>query len=258
MRAQPANVWISGSGPLVAVIIRIIAPVLILRYPLAGMVVAILADTLDVVVVALMRSGTFGDNYTALDKLLDLYALGYAVSVSLFWNNRLASTTSTILFAYRLIGVLVLVLTGLRWILFVFPNIFELFYLFHLSTLKWFRGVEVDGLRRLATVLTLMTLTKMVHEYVLHVGGFGPLPFLWGAILVTIVCCLPTSLLAIAHAARYHKRLRSGHAGDVTHEAATAKMWGWVTAAIGAGLTVIWIGLAGLNLTVSYGEVFSG
>ena len=66
-------------------------PVLILRWPLGGFIASVLADTLDVVIVAAIRSGTFED-YTSADKLLDTYMLAFAALVSWRWQNRIART----------------------------------------------------------------------------------------------------------------------------------------------------------------------
>ena len=246
---------ISDTGPIVAVVIRIITPVFILRWPLGGMVVSVVADTLDVVVVAVIQSGTFND-YTSLDKLLDTYALGFAASVSLLWENKLARRTGTILFAYRLTGVLALALTGSRLALFLFPNIFELFYLYHMATVKWFPNIEVDRYQRLAVVLLLLTLMKMVQEYVLHLEGFQSFDYLSSAVIVTGFCCLPAGITSISYVTLYYRGIRRGNPAKALQFAAKARLWGWVTGAIGSGLVLFWVGLAGLNFTVNYGEVF--
>ena len=241
---------LSDTGPLVAVFIRILAPILILRWPLGGMVVSMLADTLDVVIVATLRTGTFKD-YTSLDKLLDTYSLGFAASVSLQWKNRIARHTSIALFTYRLAGVLALALTGYRWVLFLFPNVFEFFYLYHVATLKWFRAIEVDRCQRLVVALVLLTLMKLVQEYVLHVGGFYSLSYLWGAVIVTVLCCLPTGLGSITYTVLHLRRTGSG---DATL-AAKAKMWGLITLAVGTGFVIFWVGLAGLRFADKFGSV---
>ena len=244
------------TGPAVVIGIRVVAPILILRWPLTGVIVAILVDILDVVIVAAMQSGTY-DNYTSLDKILDTYALGYAVAVSLHWKNKLAKHTSIVLFVIRLTGVLVLFLTGYRWVLFAFPNIFELFFVYHLLTLRGLRTAEVDGMRKLAVVLILLALPKMVQEYELHVGGFLPVPYILRAAVATVFCCLPAIIASITYIAMHRREVKNGRIDDAQHAAVSAKSWGLVTVAMGAGLTIFWIGLAGLNLTVSYGQVFS-
>ena len=46
-------------GPFVVTIVRLIVPVFILRWPLGGLIASVVADTLDVVLIAAIRSGMF-------------------------------------------------------------------------------------------------------------------------------------------------------------------------------------------------------
>lgn len=236
--------------------VRLVAPVLILRWPLGGMLVSIAADYLDVVIVAAIQRGTF-DDYTSLDKLLDIYALGYAASVSLSWKNAMARNTSLSLFGYRLVGVLVLALTGSRWVLFVFPNVFEFFYLYHLATMKWSRWPEIDNRHRLIIVVGLLTLMKSAQEFALHVEFFDSLGYLRGAAILTALCCLPTGIASITYAVLHRLKVKSGNAAMAAWSAERAKMLTYITAAIASGFSLFWIGLASLNLIVGYGIVFS-
>ena len=247
---------ISGAGPLVAVIVRIAAPMLILRWPFGGMAVSILADVMDVVIVAAIQSGTFED-YTSLDKLLDTYALGFAALMSLFWKNSVARNTSIILFAYRVLGVLIFFLTSSRWVLLVFPNVFELFYLFHLTTLKWLDKIEVDDFRKLTIALSLLTLMKIAQEYVLHVGGFHPMPYFAGVLILTVLCCLPTGVASVIYAAQQRQMTRHDRADCAARAAAKARLWGLARVAIGSGMAIFWIVLTGLDFTVAHATVFS-
>ena len=161
-------------GPLVATIVRLIVPVLILRWPLGGLIASAIADTLDVVIIAAIRSGMF-DDYTSTDKLLDTYMLAFAVVVSLRWENRVARFASLALFGYRLVGVITLQLTDARWILFLFPSVFDFFFVYHLVTTRWFPALEVRDYRTLAVVLLILTGMKLVQEFILHVVEFRPL-----------------------------------------------------------------------------------
>ena len=160
-------------GPLIAIAIRLIVPVFILRWPLGGIIAGIVADTLDVVIVAAVRSQTFED-YVLTDKLLDAYMLGFAAFVSLRWDNRIAKLTSIVLFFYRIVGVLVLEATGARWVLFIFPNVFDFFFIYHLTTVKWLPHLEVNGYRRLALVMSILLSMKLFQEYILHVAELRP------------------------------------------------------------------------------------
>ena len=219
------------------------------------MIVAIVADYLDVVIVAAIQRGTF-DDYTSIDKLLDIYTIGYAATVSLRWKNAMARNTALSLFAFRLIGVLILALTGSRWVLFLFPNVFEFFYLYQLVTMKWFRWLEIDRHQRLVVVLGLLTLMKVVQEYALHIESFHALSYLHNAVILTAVCCLPTGMASISYAVLHH-RSKDGDTAMAGQSTEKAKMWAYATAAIASAFSVFWIGLAGLNITVDHGMVFS-
>ena len=239
---------LSDAGPFVAVLFRILAPVFILRWPLGGFAAAIVADTLDVVIVAVLQSGTFTD-YTSTDKLLDTYALGFAALVAVRWENTTARYTSIVLFLYRLTGVLVVALTGSRWLLFVFPNIFEMFYVYHLSTVKWFPDFQVDRHRKLIVVLSLLTLMKLVQEYVLHVGGIHSSCYICAAALATI-CCLPTSVTSLTYLLFNFRQASSGDATKAVQSARQSRMWGLATLAIGAWFVIFWVGLTALDFAV--------
>ena len=164
-------------GPLVATIVRLIVPLLILRWPLGGLIAAVVADTLDVVIIAAFRSGMF-DDYTSMDKLLDTYMLVFAAIVAWRWQNRIARFAAIALFGYRVVGVAILQLTDARWVLFVFPSVFDFFYVYHLVTTRWFPALEVNGYRKLAYVLLILTGMKLVQEFILHIVEFRPLCWL--------------------------------------------------------------------------------
>ena len=168
-------------GPLVATIVRLIVPVFILRWPLAGFIASVVADTIDVVLIAAIRSGMFED-YTSADKLLDTYMLAFAALASLRWQNRIARSAAIALFGYRVAGVIILQLVGTRWVLFVFPNVFDFFFVYHLMTIRWFPVAEVTGYRVLAYVLLILGGMKLFQEFILHVVEFRPLCWVSGSI----------------------------------------------------------------------------
>ena len=161
-------------GPFVATIVRLIVPMFILKWPLGGLIASVVADTLDVVLIAAIRSGMFED-YTSADKLLDTYMLAFAAFVSLRWDNRIARFASIALFAYRVVGVAILQLTDERWVLFVFPSVFDFFFVYHLVTTRWLPALEVSGYRMLAYLLLILSGMKLVQEFILHVVEFRPL-----------------------------------------------------------------------------------
>ncbi|MGH7535778.1 MAG: hypothetical protein ACREMG_09345, partial [Gemmatimonadales bacterium] len=65
----------------IVIVLRLVLPLTILRWPLAGGVLALVLDALDVVLVdaiagALGEPGEFGPFYAQIDKWLDTYYLG--------------------------------------------------------------------------------------------------------------------------------------------------------------------------------------
>ena len=79
------------------------------------------------------------DGYQGYDKALDIYYLAIAYIATLRnWTNYAAVRISRFLFYYRLVGVVLFELTQIRWLLLVFPNVFEYFFIFYeIVRLRW-------------------------------------------------------------------------------------------------------------------------
>lgn len=151
---------------LLIVLIRLIVPLTIFRWPLAGGLLALLADALlDAVLASFIDLGGLWDYYR-LDKYLDTYYLTIALIVAQRWEP-LPRWTATALFAYRLIGVALFEATGIRPFLLLFPNLFEHFFLFYAVLLRFFPRYDLTE-RRLAMWLVILLIPKMAQEFVLH------------------------------------------------------------------------------------------
>ncbi len=159
------------TGPLIVSVIRLLVPLSIFRWQLGGAIASVIADALDVVFVGAIGKGNYPD-YSRIDKLLDTYFLSIMLFKSLKWEP-LAKATSICLFVYRFIGFVLFELTGLRWLLLVFPNLFEFFYLFWAARNHYFPKYELTK-KRLAVILLLLLIPKLAQEYVLHYLKFGP------------------------------------------------------------------------------------
>ena len=150
---------------LLIVVLRVLLPLTILRWPLAGGIVALLADALDIVLASLVDLGGLWQ-YHNLDKFLDTYYLGLEAIVAQRWT-ALPRWTATLLFGYRLIGVVLFEATNIRLFLFFFPALFENFFLFYAVLLRFFPEYNLTP-RRLAYWLAILLVPKMIQEYVLH------------------------------------------------------------------------------------------
>ncbi|RMD67648.1 hypothetical protein D6817_00845 [Candidatus Pacearchaeota archaeon] len=154
-----------GLGVAVVLLLRLIVPLSIFRWPFWGTIVSAIVDALDVVLVDFIGMGSFA-HYHNLDKILDLYYLSFAFIVSLRWE-ALARNTSIVLYIYRLIGSLLFEITGARILLFIFPNMFEMFFWFEAWRQRYKPKWKLTK-KRLAITLLIMLIPKMIQEYILH------------------------------------------------------------------------------------------
>jgi hypothetical protein len=150
---------------LLIIVIRLIVPLAILRWPFYGALAAIAADALDIVLASLIDLGGLW-NYHELDKYLDTYYLAIEAVVAQRWDD-VPRWTATGLFAYRLIGVVAFEATGARAVLFAFPALLDFFFVFYTGARQFFPAYELTP-RRLALWLAVLLVPKMAQEYVIH------------------------------------------------------------------------------------------
>jgi hypothetical protein len=162
------------TGQIIVIALRIVVPLMILKRPLAGGIVAMLLDALDVVIVEWFGDGGMGSHYHSIDKVLDLYYLGLEAWVALSWTERIPRLTAIGLFVYRVIGVIVFELTDSRAVLFIFPNLFEHWFLFYLIRNRFFPGLKLDTWKQTITWLVILYIPKLGQEYLLHVAEAQP------------------------------------------------------------------------------------
>ena len=149
---------------LIIAAIRIAGSLPVLRWPLAGGILAVLVDLSDLVLRDILDLGGVGD-YQSLDKWLDQVYLAAFLVVALRWST-VPRRIAVGLYLYRLAGFLLFELTGERALLLLFPNVFEL----------WFLLVAAVGPDRVAAwragrvvlVLAVLTAVKEVQEWALH------------------------------------------------------------------------------------------
>ena len=162
------------TGQIIVILLRLIVPLLILRKPLAGGIVAMVLDAFDVVIVELFGPGGMGEHYQSIDKLLDLYYLSLEAWVAWNWTDRIPRVIAIGLFAWRVVGVVLFELTDSRWILFAFPNLFEHWYLFVLIVWRWFPSVTLSSWREAIIWLVVLYIPKLGQEYLLHIAEAQP------------------------------------------------------------------------------------
>jgi hypothetical protein len=149
---------------LVIAAIRIAGSLPVLRWPLAGGLLAVLVDLSDLLLRDVLDLGGVGD-YQALDKWLDQVYLATFLIVALRWSG-VPRHIAIGLYAFRLTGFAIFELTGERGLLLLFPNVFEF----------WFLVVAAAGptrvaawtVGRLVACLVVLTVLKEVQEWAIH------------------------------------------------------------------------------------------
>ena len=162
-------------GSLIVLILRLAVPVSIFRWPLLGGLIALILDANDQNILSAFGVGNgslgrlFLFRYEEIDKFLDMYYLSFEFIVSLRWKDSLAKTTSKILFIFRAIGFVLFEITGLRYVIFIFPNIFENFFIIYLFIKKFFANFRLTP-KTLYIIMATAVVPKLIQEYMLHIS----------------------------------------------------------------------------------------
>jgi hypothetical protein len=152
---------------LVIAVIRVGGSLPVLRWPLAGGILAVLVDLSDLLLRDTLDLGGVPD-YQSLDKWLDQVYMACFLIVALRWQG-LERQVAIALFAFRLIGFALFELTHERSLLLLFPNVFEFWFL-AVAALHRFRPGFSWTAARLGLALILLTGLKEAHEWALHGG----------------------------------------------------------------------------------------
>lgn len=161
-------------GQLFVVAVRVLVPLLILRWSLTGGILAMLVDATDVMLVELFGPGGMGGHYSQLDKGLDSYYLALEAVVAWTWLNPWARWTALGLFVYRLVGAVLFEATQVRALLFVFPNLFENWWLYCVIVARVRPRWLPTSWRSTLVPLLILLVPKMGQEWLLHVEEAQP------------------------------------------------------------------------------------
>ena len=148
-------------------VVRLLGALPVLRWAFAGALIAIAVDLSDLFLMNLLSLGGVPD-YQSFDKWADqAYLLTFLV-VALRWSP-VPRRIAVALYAIRTAGFVLFAATDARWVLFFFPNVFELWFVFVASLPHWRPTFAFD--RRPTTVaLATVTAVKLAHEYVIHIA----------------------------------------------------------------------------------------
>ena len=153
----------------VIILARLILPLTIFKFPLAGGAVSIWLDNIDWHNMNFLGVSPIG-NYQLIDKMLDMYYLSFLAFVSLRFKNLLVRNVLLVLFVYRLVGFIFFEITHAGDFLFIFPNIFENFFFFYFILMKVASYEPQISKWMFGFFLILVSIPKMLQEYSMHVA----------------------------------------------------------------------------------------
>jgi len=179
--------------------VRVLGSLPVLRWPLAGAFIALLADLSDLFLRDWIDLGGVKD-YQRFDKWLDQVYMLTFLAVALRWQD-VPRNIAAALYAFRLAGFIAFEITGERGVLIFFPNVFEYWFIFvaALKQFGWEGTSPAPGQRleartsgigswpmagafvlfaipyrysrsQLAVAGAVILAAKLFHEYTLHVG----------------------------------------------------------------------------------------
>jgi len=157
---------------IVAVILsRLLVPLLIIRWPLPAIVASLIIDAVDQTVFSAVAPNADLAGYQTYDKALDIYYLVIAyISTLRNWTNRFALEVARFLIYYRLIGVVLFELSGIREILFIFPNTFEYFFIFYESVRLFWDPRRMSRKLIIGAAAFIWIFIKLPQEYWIHIA----------------------------------------------------------------------------------------
>ena len=150
--------------------VRLILPLFIARYPIPAILGCLVVDAGDQTVFQRYTSLDLAEHQT-YDKALDVYYLTLAyVSTIRNWAGGPDFTVARWLWYYRLVGVAIFEYTSAGWVLLVFPNTFE-YYFIATELYKVNRDPNLLSVRQTCvTAAVIWVVIKLPQEWWVHVA----------------------------------------------------------------------------------------
>ena len=148
---------------------RFLVPLLIPWCPLPAIIACLVLDAADQTI--FQAFGYDPPGYQNYDKAMDIFYLSIAYLAAMRnWDNLHAFAVARFLFYYRLAGAFLFELTHERWLLLVFPNTFEYFFIaYELWRTRW-RTRPVSERAWILTAAFIWIVIKLPQEFWLHVA----------------------------------------------------------------------------------------
>jgi hypothetical protein len=159
---------------IIVVLIRLLVPLSIFKFPLLGVFLSILADISDVLLFEYFGKALGDKYYHSFDKVFDLYYLTIAFYVALQFKDKLAKKILTALYLWRLSGVILFTVFAyfgaiIRPIMVLAPNIFEYYFIAYLIILKFDKKFKLNK-KSAIILLIIIGIPKIIHEIIFHLA----------------------------------------------------------------------------------------
>ncbi|MBM2622052.1 hypothetical protein JIG36_41770 [Actinoplanes sp. LDG1-06] len=161
----------TGAGLVFVAVVaaRFLLPLAIPYFPLPAVIGCLVLDGVDQTI--FQAFGYDPPGYQSYDKAMDVYYLSIAyLSTLRNWASEPAFRISRFLFFYRLVGALLFELTGARWLLLVFPNVFEYFFIAYETVRSRWSPVTLLVGWWMSVAGVIWVVIKLPQEWWLHVA----------------------------------------------------------------------------------------
>lgn len=179
----------------IVLLLRLLVPLAIPRFPLPAIVAAMIIDAADQTIFQNYTNLNL-DWYQGYDKALDIYYLAIAyIATMRNWTNLHAFGVSRFLWYYRLVGVVLFEWLQIRALLFIFPNTFEYFFDFIEGVRTRWNPRQLSKRHVIYAAAFIWIFIKLPQEYWIHIAQLDvtdfvrehifdvPLDTSWGTIV---------------------------------------------------------------------------
>ncbi len=155
---------------LIVVALRLGIPLLIPRFALPAIVASLVIDAADQTIFQ-NNTDLNLDSYQSYDKALDVYYLTIAyLSTVRNWQSPFAFRTAQALWYYRLAGVLLFEITGVRALLLIFPNTFEYFFIAYEAVRTKWNPLRMSHRQIIKLAAIIWIFIKLPQEWWIHIA----------------------------------------------------------------------------------------
>ena len=168
-------------------------PLLIPRFPLPAILACLVLDAADQTIFQAFTDDPL-PGYQTYDKALDVYYLAIAYCSSMRnWSDPVAFQTSRFLYLYRLVGVTMFELFNARWMLLVFANTFEYFFIAYEAVRTRWNPLRLTASAVLGIAAFIWIFIKLPQEWWIHIAkldfteAMANHSYMWGVFAVLAV-----------------------------------------------------------------------